>query len=110
MTGKTYSLAAILIAASGRVLDQAEYAAAVQLMSDIVGRPLLTHEVPRVQPACAAWILAGLRQLAPTVVAARDVPAARLPQWLNAQREAWGDAFSILPVPFALNLLLRECL
>ena len=105
---KTFTLAAVLKVASGRKLNDDGMDGVVELMSHIAGRPLWTHQIPRDQPGCAAWILAGYPQLSDLAVQVRSVPADELPNWLQRQQEMFGNAFQINPVPAALQTLGQD--
>lgn len=107
MTGKTFSLAAVLEVASGRKLNEDGMDGVVELMSHIVGRPLWTHQLPRYQPGCAAWILAAYPQLSDAVELVHSVQVADLPNWLARRQEKYGNAFRINPVPAAVLALAQ---
>lgn len=106
MQGKTFSLTAVLEVASGRKLNNDGLDGVVELMSHIVGRPLMTHVLPRYQSGCAAWLLAAYPQLGAAAELARDIRAEDMPAWLERQRQKYGDAFQINPVPAAERAIL----
>ncbi|MBN8740693.1 MAG: hypothetical protein BGP24_14810 [Lysobacterales bacterium 69-70] len=105
-TGKTFSLVTVLEVASGRKLNNDRLDGVVELMSHIVGRPLMTHVLPRYQAGCAAWLLATYPQLGAAAELARDIRAEDMSAWLARQREKYGDAFQISPVPAAERAIL----